>query len=480
MKPGRTADDAELRRRAEARLKTQRSDADAQRSPQHTQRLLHELQVHQIELEMQNEELQQTRQKMGVVLAQYADLYDFAPVGYFSLARDGTIRRVNLTGARLLATERSRLENRRFGLFVSEQSRPAFNAFLDAVFAAQAKKTCEISLLKEGNQPFWAHIEATLSEDGQECRAAMSDISARRLAENRLMLTAAVLWLLNSGGEFRHVLGNVLQAIKGSTGVATVGVRLNDGDGDPNYMCEEFSQAFLKTEAERPVRSRNACNAAEYESVTLVPLRSEGQTMGLLHLCDTEEGRFPPDEIKFFESLGDCIGVALGRHQTEALSQQLNAELEHKIFDRTRQNEDQAALLVQKNSTLREMLSQLSREKSAMEQRMIANIDALVVPLVKLLRQTGTPAQCIRLGQLEEVLATVTGTVGASLLTGQTRLSSRELEISALVRIGMTSKEIAVALNISCTTVSTHRKNVRRKLGMVGQGTNLATSLRAP
>ncbi len=115
MKKGqdKPAGAAELRRRAEARFKekqsSQRSEVGDQSTAEETQRLVHELEVHQIQLEMQNEELLQARAEVEAILAQYTDLYDFAPVGYFTLERDGAIRRVNLTGARLLGVERSGL-----------------------------------------------------------------------------------------------------------------------------------------------------------------------------------------------------------------------------------------------------------------------------------------------------------------------------------------------------------------------------------
>ena len=74
---------------------------------------------------MQNEELRQARDELETALEKYTDLYDFAPVGYFTLDRDGVIRAVNLTGAGLLGIERSRLLGRRFGLFVADGARPA-------------------------------------------------------------------------------------------------------------------------------------------------------------------------------------------------------------------------------------------------------------------------------------------------------------------------------------------------------------------
>jgi PAS domain-containing protein len=171
---------AELRRRAEARLWAAATKGAPARTDAEAQRLVHELQVHQIELEMQNEELRQSRAEVEAGLERYTELYDFAPVGYLTLGRDGAIRQVNLTGARLLGVERARLPGRRFGVFVGAPDRAGFKAFLEKVFASQAQEVCEVALLKEGKGPLNVHITATVSQDGQECRVMMESASARK------------------------------------------------------------------------------------------------------------------------------------------------------------------------------------------------------------------------------------------------------------------------------------------------------------
>ena len=179
MKKRKNPTAAELRRQAEERLKAQKrpsqSDVD-------TQKLIHELQVHQIELELQNEELSLARTEVEAGLARYTDLYDFAPVGYFTFTRDGTISQSNLAGARLLDVERARLVNRRFELFVFEADRPDFHAFLERVFESKTEEFCEVVLCKEKASPLWAHIKATASGDRQTCRIAVLDISERKRA----------------------------------------------------------------------------------------------------------------------------------------------------------------------------------------------------------------------------------------------------------------------------------------------------------
>jgi PAS domain S-box-containing protein len=180
-----------LYRRAQAQLrkqqKNQKSQAANPISETDTQRLVHELQVHQIELEMQNGELEEARDKLEALLADYTDLYDFAPVGYMSLNEQGQILKVNLTGAALLGVARSRLINRPLPAYVSPADRPIFLNFLKQVFAGSAKQVCEAKLLREGGASFWANIHGAAASSGSGpqkwCRVVVSDITALKLSE---------------------------------------------------------------------------------------------------------------------------------------------------------------------------------------------------------------------------------------------------------------------------------------------------------
>jgi PAS domain S-box-containing protein len=178
-----SADAAELRRRAEKRLREAATKGAPVQAEADAQRLVHELQVHQIELEMQNEELVQARAGLEEALGKFTEFYDFAPVGFLTLGRDGAIRQVNLAGALLLGVERVRLPGRRFGLFVQETDRAGFKFFLEKVFASQAKEVREVALLKESKGPLIVRITATVSQDGQECRVIMVDITDQKQAE---------------------------------------------------------------------------------------------------------------------------------------------------------------------------------------------------------------------------------------------------------------------------------------------------------
>src|SRR5664279_4931554 len=114
------------------------------------QKLVHELGVHQIELELQNEELTLAKEKAEVASKKYVELYDSAPSGYFTLTKSGEIIELNLSGAMMLGKERSRLKNGLFGFFVSNDTKPIFNHFLRKVFTGKAEESCEVTLSTNG------------------------------------------------------------------------------------------------------------------------------------------------------------------------------------------------------------------------------------------------------------------------------------------------------------------------------------------
>ena len=198
MKPNAPASATELRRHAEQRLHAQMPPDKAPPLADDTQRLLHELQVHRVELEMQNEELLEARAQAEALAASYADLYEFAPVSYFTLGPEGEITQSNLAGARLLGCDRGRLLGQRFGSFVSETDRPAFNAHIQQVFADQLQRTCEVGLSKKGEALTMVRMESALSPEGHQCRAVVVDISESKRAEQALRNSAYVRSLIEA------------------------------------------------------------------------------------------------------------------------------------------------------------------------------------------------------------------------------------------------------------------------------------------
>ncbi|MDO9071144.1 MAG: PAS domain S-box protein, partial [Deltaproteobacteria bacterium] len=152
--------------------------------------LVHELQEHQIELEMQNEELIRAQETITESGNRYADLYDFAPVGYVTLDPQGLINEVNLTGARLLRAPRDSLLQKPFILFVASFDRQAFYAYLKQLPAGGAPQSCELVINPQKGSPCAISLEslAMVEAGGKviQYRIAITDITRRRKAEDDL------------------------------------------------------------------------------------------------------------------------------------------------------------------------------------------------------------------------------------------------------------------------------------------------------
>ncbi len=181
-----------LRARAEQRrhLVTQAAE---HHSPEEAQRLVQELQVHQIELEMQYEELLLAQAEAQAARAEFVDLYDFAPVGYFTLTEGGLVVQLNLFASQQLGAVRQRLAGRRFALFVAPGARLEFGQFLARVFRADSTQSCELQLQREDGTFFYAQLEGLRAEGptGRHCRLVVVDVTARRQAAEALAASEA-------------------------------------------------------------------------------------------------------------------------------------------------------------------------------------------------------------------------------------------------------------------------------------------------
>ena len=186
------ADRLELRRKAEERLKKSELFTEFPTSRAELQPTLYELSVHQIELEMQNEQLQHSYDEIQKEHKRYNDLYDFAPVGYLTLARDSTILEANLTIDIILSLGRNKLKGTRFSAFIAQADLPAFNSMMQKVYQSKALEHCEIrigNISTEEEPPLLDRtfrLDAIISDNIQECHLTLTDISDTRRAFEEL------------------------------------------------------------------------------------------------------------------------------------------------------------------------------------------------------------------------------------------------------------------------------------------------------
>jgi PAS domain S-box-containing protein len=178
-----------LRNRALAMLKA--SAGDVQRiPPEDVSKLLYELQVHQMELEIQNEELRQAQIELAHARDSYSDLYEFAPVGYLTLDRRGVIQKANLMAATMLDVERIQLVGRKFSDFVSDESQDVWHLHRREVFAEPRTAACELRAISQKGVSASLSLQSLSFPDEQgrlsQCRMALVDDSQRKIAFDAL------------------------------------------------------------------------------------------------------------------------------------------------------------------------------------------------------------------------------------------------------------------------------------------------------
>ncbi|MFH2123755.1 MAG: PAS domain S-box protein [Pseudomonadota bacterium] len=176
----------ELRIRAEEKLRETEDTSRETLSSEASQQLLHELRVHQVELEMQNEELRRSQHDMDLLRARYFDLYNLAPVGYLTLSEQGLVMEANLTSANLLGVTRSALVQRSFSHFIFPEDQDRYYLYRKQLSGAAGADVCELRMVRADGSLFWACLQALSVPEiagGSQCRMVISDCTKQKRAE---------------------------------------------------------------------------------------------------------------------------------------------------------------------------------------------------------------------------------------------------------------------------------------------------------
>ncbi|MFT5522976.1 MAG: PAS domain S-box-containing protein [Pirellulaceae bacterium] len=209
----------DIRQQAEHRVSNVTCDV-ANMSPAEMESLVHELQVHQEELEIQNDELRRMQLELQKSRDGYVDLYDFAPAGYMTVAEDGSVIEANLTAATMSGVVRSTLIGSRLGFIFDERSRSDLNSHLSNVFSGEMRQSCELQINNPNGETLDVRLvsEFRASSNEKQLRIVMTDITDQKEAERsaiekdrHLNLIADSLPVLISyfDRELRFVIGNL-------------------------------------------------------------------------------------------------------------------------------------------------------------------------------------------------------------------------------------------------------------------------------
>ncbi|WP_323697109.1 MULTISPECIES: PAS domain-containing protein [Thiorhodovibrio] len=196
----RTERAPDLRRRAELQLESLDKPLKDANTPEATEQLIHELRVHQIELELQNEELRQTQENLATSRARYFDLYDLAPVGYLTLSEDGVIQEANLAAATLLDAPRETLVDQPLTRFILPEDQDTHYHARRQLLATGERQTYDLRLCRADDALAWVHLDISQRPEATSERivwsAILSDISARKRDEQALIESQARLRLI--------------------------------------------------------------------------------------------------------------------------------------------------------------------------------------------------------------------------------------------------------------------------------------------
>ena len=192
-KPDRSTKVTGIRKQAEERLRMTCRDV-ATMPVQDMQKLVHELQVHQIELEMQNEELRRTQLELEAARDRYRDLYDFSPASHLTLNIQGKVVEANLRAGTMLGIDRKKLIGQPLAPFIASDDQDNFRRHCQDVMKTGTRQVCEIHLRETSGAPCCIHLEslALQEESGPitHWRTSLLDISHRKMAERNLAMSA--------------------------------------------------------------------------------------------------------------------------------------------------------------------------------------------------------------------------------------------------------------------------------------------------
>ena len=260
-----------LRRQAQEKIQMLEKMKSELLDPKTVRRLIRELQLHQVELEIQNKELEETQQELEASKSRFKDLFDFAPVGYMTVSDKGLIVEANCTAATLLSVVTETLVGQSFSRFILHEDQDIYYHHRASIFETAKPQTCKLRLLRTNLSPFWARLTTTPARNGEQdpamCRIMFSDINdGVGLAEERKQLEAKYQQLKKAesldrmAGAIAHHFNNMLGVVLGNLELAECGIAKETDSG------RNISSALQATR-----------RAAEVSSTMLTYL---GQTFG--------------------------------------------------------------------------------------------------------------------------------------------------------------------------------------------------------
>jgi PAS domain S-box-containing protein len=259
--------DFDFRKQAKDGLSDRDATIDVPTSPTEIAQLIHELQVHQIELQTQNEELRRTQSELDASRARYVDLYDFAPVGYMTLSEEGLIVEANLTMATLLGIARSYLLKQPISRYILHSDQDIFYHFRKQLIQSRTPSMCELQMHNEDAPSFWVRMDGSVSENDGRLQVAVSNISTNKEASQKLLRERqrlnSILYGTNVGTWEWNIQTN--EAIFNERWAELIGYKLDELAPTTNQTWEEVAHPEDLERSKALLKRHFAGELAQYE-----------------------------------------------------------------------------------------------------------------------------------------------------------------------------------------------------------------------
>lgn len=338
-----------LRQQAEKIVHESEKDALASLgglSPEVTRKMLHELHVYQIELEMQNGELRKTEEALESQRRHYFELYDLAPVGYCTLSEEGLIVQANLTAAKLLGLTRNELIKCPISNFILKEDQDIYYFYRRQFFEAGQQPSCELRMLKHDGTEFWVHLSATIGQDAKrtpETHLILSDINKYKRLEDMLRLKEEMVFSQSR----QAAMGEMMSMIAHQWRQPLNNLALINQD---NYVKMKLGRLDDKSfDSSHAMIDKNL----QFMSKTIDDFRNF----------------FRPDQIKERTTIEEVFESTLAM---------VGTSLKNNTIEISLQSSSKTALLIHKNSLIHVLLNILSNAKDAFESSNITQATVMI------------------------------------------------------------------------------------------------------
>ena len=469
-----------LRQQAEKRLLER--DVDTTDMPvTDINALIHELQVYQIELEMQNEELRRTQIELSESRDTYQELYDFAPIGYLTIDEKSRIQEVNLTGANLLSCPRNKVLTMKFTSFISPDFQDEFYIHCKRLFETNTHRTCELKLNKQDGTSFYAKLDSETVKDKSKnlkhIRTALADIT------DEVRTTELVL---ESERKLRQMFNQMVSA-------SALTETVFNKKGEPcDYRYLEVNPAFESITGKNrsqvigktllkvfPETEQHWLQALHKVALSGDPIEIENYHQGLDKYFFVSGFRPQEGQVAFtFVDITD-------RLRFEKTLQKAHDDLEKLVAARTielkranRELKIKATSLSETNTALKILLKQREEDKLELEEKVFLNFKELILPyLEKLKNKKLGHKEKAYVNIIESNLNDIISPFVRNFSVQMFKLSPTEIQVLNLIKHGKTTKEIAQSMNLATSTIDFHRHNIRKKIGIKNKKINLSSYL---